>query len=72
MFQDEFRTSRTETIEGSIWQAGSDPGIIYLGLFFSNGHQILLNTLHIAKPYKESTFEIDRGLSVHTFPLRRN
>ena len=71
VFQGEYHTVRTETIEGNIWQAGTDPGAILFGLSFSNGRQVLLNTVHIAKLSSESTSEIDRGLKVRTFPVRR-
>jgi hypothetical protein len=72
VFQDEYRTSPTETIEGNIWQAGTDPGVILLGLYFTDGSRILLNTIHIAKADGESSDVIDRGLIVRTFPLRHN
>jgi hypothetical protein len=69
VFQGEYRTSPLETIEGNIWQAGADPGVVLLGVSFSNKKRILLNTIHIAKPDGESVYEIDRGLKVRTFPL---
>jgi hypothetical protein len=71
VFQGEYHTTRAETIEGNIWQAGSDPGFILLGVSFSTGKQSVLNTIHIAKPGKASFTEIDRGLTVRTFPIRR-
>jgi hypothetical protein len=69
IFQGEHRTSTNETVEGNIWQAGSDPGVILLGLSFSNKRQVLLNTIHFAKPDRETRTEIDRDLKVRTFPL---
>ncbi len=71
VFQGKYHTSRTETIEGNVWQAGTDPGAILFGISFTSQNQILLNTIHIAKPGSESTSEIDRGLIVRTFPIRR-
>jgi len=56
-------------IEGNIWQAGADPGVILFGVSFSTKEQVLLNTIHIAEPSKESASEIDRGLIVRTFPV---
>lgn len=69
VFQGEYHTVRTQTIEGNIWLAGTDPGAILLGVSFSTGRQILLNTIHVAKPGGRSTSEIDRGLIVRTFPI---
>jgi hypothetical protein len=70
-FQGEYHTTPAQTIEGNIWQAGSDPGVILLGVSFSTNKQVLLNTIHIAKPGKVSVSEIDRGLAVRTFPVGR-
>ena len=68
LFQGEYHTTQTQTIEGNIWQAGTDPGVILFGVSFSTKKQVLLNTIHIAKPGSWSTSEIDRGLIVRTFP----
>jgi hypothetical protein len=67
VFDGQSRTDATESIEGSIWQAGADPGVILFGVSFSTGKQVLLNTIHIAEVDKESTSELDRGLAVRTF-----
>jgi hypothetical protein len=69
--QGEYHTTQSQTIEGNIWQAGADPGAILLGFSFSTANQILLNTVHVAKPDRVSTSEIDRGIVVRTFPLDR-
>jgi hypothetical protein len=69
VFQGEYHTTRTQTIEGNIWQAGIDPGAILFGVSFSTKKQVLLNTIHVAKPGSKSTSEIDRGLTVRTFPI---
>jgi len=69
VFQGEYRTTPTQTIEGNIWQAGTDPGTILFGISFSTKKQVLLNTIHIAKPGKVSVSEIDPGLTVRTFPI---
>jgi len=72
VFQGEYHTTRTQTIEGSIWQAGTDPGTILFGISFSTSKQVLLNTVHVAKPGSASKSEIDRGLIVRTFPISGN
>ena len=72
IFQDKHRTQRTQIIEGNIWPAGSDPGAVLFGLSFATEHQLLLNTVHVAKADRESRSEIDRGMWVRTFPVRSN
>jgi hypothetical protein len=69
VFQGEYHTTRTQMIEGNIWQAGTDPGTILFGISFSTKKQVLLNTIHVAKSGSGSTSEIDRGLFVRTFPI---
>ena len=71
VFQGTYHTARTQTIEGNIWQAGTDPDAILFGVSFTSQNQILLNTIHIAKLGSESTSEIDRRLIVRTFPIHR-
>ena len=34
--------------------------------------QILLNTIHIAKPDARSVWELDRGIVVRTFPVQHD
>jgi hypothetical protein len=70
-FQGEYRTTPTQTIEGNIWQAGNDPGVILIGVSFSTKKQVLLNTIHVAKMGSESTSEFDHGFIVRTFPITR-
>ena len=71
VFQGEYDTTRKDTIEGNIWQAGTDPDTILFGLSFSTKKQVLLNTIHVAKVDGGSTSEIDRGLIVRTFPTSK-
>lgn len=69
IFQGEYRTTPAQTIEGNVWQSGTDPGVILFGLSFSNKKQVLLNTIHVAQLDRASTSEIDSGLTVRTFPI---
>jgi len=71
VFQGEYHTATTQTIEGNIWQAGTDPGAILFGVSFTSQNQILLNTIHVAKPRSQSISEIDRGLMVRTSAIGR-
>jgi len=70
-FQGEYRTTSAQKIEGNIWQAGADPDALLLGVSFMTQGQILLNTIHIAKPNAPSVWELDRGVVVKTFPIQR-
>lgn len=69
-FQGEYRTLPTQTIEANIWQAGADPDDLLLGVTFVSD-RVLLNTIHVAKPDRESVSQLDRGIVVRTFPLRQ-
>ena len=69
VFQGEYRTTPSQTIEANVWQSGTDPGVILLGLSFSTKKQVLLNTIHAAKLDTTFTSEIDPGLTVRTFPI---
>jgi len=70
-FQGEYHTRSTDSIEGDIWQASGDPDALILGISFDAGKhkQILLNTLHVASPEKQSSSELDKGLFITTFPF---
>jgi hypothetical protein len=70
VFQGEYRTLPTQTIEANIWQAGADPNALLLGVTFVSD-RVLLNTIHIAKPDSTSVSQLDRGIVVRTFPLTR-
>jgi hypothetical protein len=69
VFQSEYHTTPTQTIEGNIWQSGTDPGVILFGLSFSTKQQVLLNTVHVARLGKAFKSEIDTDLMVRTFPI---
>jgi hypothetical protein len=71
-FQGTHHTRQAETIEGTIWQAGADPDAILLGVSFLTNNQVLLNTIHIAKPGKTTQSTLDSGLVIKTYPLRPN
>jgi hypothetical protein len=70
VFQSEYRTLPTQTIEADIWQAGADPDALLLGITFSTD-RVLLNTIHVTKPAGTSVSQLDRGIVVRTFPLTR-
>jgi len=68
LFQGEYRTHSTDTIEGDIWQAGGEEDALILGVSFSTKKQVLLNTLHIARPDKQSSSELDTGIFITSDP----
>jgi hypothetical protein len=72
VFQGEYHTTPAQTIAGNIWQAGADPGSLLLGISFATKTQVLLNTIHVAKPDSASVSEIDPGLTVRTFPTHKH
>lgn len=69
LFQGEYRTRSTDSIEGNIWQAGGEPDTLILGISFDTKKQILLNTLHIARPDRQTSSELDKGLFITTYPI---
>jgi hypothetical protein len=69
-FQGTYHTTTTETVEGTIWQAGADPDDILLGVSFVAHDQVLLNTIHIVKPGEPTESKLDRGLVIKTYPTK--
>lgn len=68
-FQGEYQTHSTDLIECDIWQAGGEPDALILGLSFTTKKRVLLNTLHIASPDKQTSSELDPGLVITTYPV---
>ena len=68
VFQDEYHTLPTQTIDANIWQAGAEPDALLLGVSFVSD-RVLLNTIHVAKPDAVTVSKLDRGIVVRTFPL---
>jgi hypothetical protein len=66
IFGDEYATPGTQSIQGTIWQAGGDHDALLLGVSFVAGRQILLNTIHIANPHKVSQSSLAPGLVIET------
>jgi hypothetical protein len=69
LFGGQYRARKADNIEGDIWQASSDTDALILGVSFATKHQILLNTLHVAKVHAKSTAELDKGLYITTYPV---
>jgi hypothetical protein len=67
-FQREYHTRSTDAVEVNIWQAGGEPDALILGISFDTNKQILLNTLHISRPEKQMSSELDKGLFITTYP----
>lgn len=69
LFGGQYRAPGTDKIEGDIWQAGGETDALVLGVSFATKKQILLNTLHVASPSKKTSTELDKGLSITTYPV---
>jgi|HubBroStandDraft_6_1064221.scaffolds.fasta_scaffold785582_1 hypothetical protein len=67
-FQGTYYTKKTETIEGTLWQAGADRDDILLGVSLVAHEQVLLNTIHIVRPGKPTETILDAGLVIKTYP----
>jgi hypothetical protein len=69
LFGDQYRTRKSDTIEGDIWQAGGETDALMLGVSLATRKQVMLNTLHLAKPDKQTSAELDNGLYITTSPV---
>jgi hypothetical protein len=69
LFGGQYRAPGTDKIEGDIWQAGGETDALVLGVSFATKKQILLNTLHVASTDKKTSSELDKGLSITTYPV---
>ena len=69
IFGNEFRNLGSGRVEGNIWEAGRDSSDILLGVDFDGGKHILLNTIHVLKPYNVTRSAMAKGLFVTTRPL---
>jgi len=68
-FQGEYHTSKSDKIEGDIWEAGADQSDILLGVSFATRDQILLNTIDIVKPGRPTQWILDRRVLIKTYPV---
>jgi hypothetical protein len=68
-FQGRCHTLAKGSIEGDIWQAGADPDALILGISFAASKQILLKTLHVASPEKQTSSIIDKDIFITTYPV---
>lgn len=69
LFQGEYRTRSTDSIQGDIWQAGGEPDALILGISFYTKNQILLNAVHIARLDRQTSSELEKGLFITTYPV---
>jgi hypothetical protein len=63
-----FGEAKGEQIEGNIWESGSEPDNLALGLTFETKTQTWLNTLLVIEPDKPSRFLLGKGLVVKVHP----
>ena len=64
--QQRLRAPAKTSVEGNIWEAGSETDGLLLGVSFATKSQVLLNTLHYAEIGKTTTSQLARGLVVVT------
>jgi hypothetical protein len=69
VFGGEYRARKRDSIEGDIWQAGGETDALMLGISLATEKQVMLNTLHLARPDKQTAAELDRGLYITTIPV---
>lgn len=69
IFEHEYRTRSSDSIEADLWQAGGDEDAVILGVSFSTNKQTLLNTLHVAQVNIQATSELDKGITITTDPI---
>ena len=62
-------SSAKQRIECDIWMAGVEDGVITLGVSFDRPDAIVMNTLHLASPFREERSEIAAGLVIVTVPV---
>jgi len=62
-------TGPNQKLYGQIWLAGSDPDDLVLGIAFTSGKDIYMNTIHVAYPNRKAGTEIETGLVVITEPV---
>jgi hypothetical protein len=63
-----FGEAKGETLEGNIWESGTDPDDIILGLSIETKTQTWLHTLLVVEPDKPSRFLLGKGLVVTIHP----
>jgi hypothetical protein len=69
VFSGEYRARRGDSIEGDIWQAGGETDALVLGVSLATKKQVVLNTLHIARPDRQTSAELDTRLYITTTPV---
>ncbi len=63
------KTKAGQLLDGDIWQAGADPGVLLVGVSFADAHFIYMNTIHIAHPAQPDETKIADGLTILTYPI---
>jgi len=59
-----------QPLNGSIWESGSDPYALHLGVSVATEEMVLLNMTHVAKPDQSSRTERVRGMVITTSPVQ--
>jgi hypothetical protein len=64
-------STATQPITGNIWEARRQRDVLRLGVSFATEHQVLMNTVHVARIDAAARSEYIRGLVITTRPVRR-
>jgi hypothetical protein len=67
-----FGEPKGEKLEGNIWESGTDPNDVILGLSFDTKTQIWLHSHLIVEPDKSSQFSMGKGLVVKIHPAMKH
>jgi hypothetical protein len=62
-------TRAGQSVSGTLWLAGSEADVLYLGVDFFNAETKLYNTLAFADPGKAAVYEYQKGLTVSVAPV---
>jgi hypothetical protein len=64
-------STEPQRITGNIWEARRQRDVLRLGVSFATEHQVLMNTVHVARVDAAARSEYIRGLVITTRPVKR-
>jgi len=63
-------TPANSQLEGAIWQAGSDPDDLLIGIIIGDAGKNLMHTIHTAQPNAKKTTTLAKGVVLRTYPAQ--
>jgi hypothetical protein len=64
-------STEPQRITGNVWEARRQRDALRLGVSFATEHQVLMNTVHVARVDAAARSEYIRGLVITTRPVKR-